>query len=113
MTHPEHISRRDFLKLATCAAASLALPAGFERSPFANPPLKGRVQASSLIIRESPAFNARRVGSLPRDSLVEIAATLFGGQAGGLHALAHGHYGNFQARNKYGCSHENPCGKNG
>lgn len=96
MTHPEHISRRDFLKLATCAAASLAVPAGFERGPFANPPLKGRVQASSLIIRESPAFSARRVGSLRRDSLVEITATLFGGQAGDhnrvWHQLGEGQY---------------------
>jgi hypothetical protein len=77
------LSRRDFLKLSSAALLGLFLPEFQPRpEPFGTELRRGRVQATSLIVRDAPAFSGARLGSLRRDTLVDIADQVFGGVEG-------------------------------
>jgi hypothetical protein len=82
------LSRRDFLKLSGAALLSLFLseirPAG---SNAASLPMQGRVVYRSLIVRDAPAFSGVQVGSVLRDSLLEIKEHVYGGVNGDYNRL--------------------------
>jgi len=79
----EYLSRRDFLKLSSATLLGL-LFAELSLDPVqaAEKPRQGRVLATSLVVRDAPAFSGKKLKSLKRDVLVEIAETIFGGEAG-------------------------------
>jgi L,D-transpeptidase catalytic domain len=82
------LSRRDFLKLSGAALLSLFLselhPAGSRAAAL---PLQGRVVYRSLIVRNAPSFTGKQVGSVLRDSLLDIIGQGFGGVDGDYNRL--------------------------
>ena len=74
------LSRRDFLKLSGAALFGVLLSElRINKVQAAPAPMQGRVVATSLIIRDAPAFSGRRVNSLPRDSVLDNLEQVFGG----------------------------------
>jgi hypothetical protein len=74
------LSRRDFLKLSGAALLGVLLSElRINKVQAAPAPMQGRVVATSLIIRDAPAFSGRRVYSLPRDSVLDNLEQVFGG----------------------------------
>ena len=74
------LSRRDFLKLSGAAVFGVLLSElRINKVQAAPAPMQGRVVATSLIIRDAPAFSGRRVNSLPRDSVLDNLEQVFGG----------------------------------
>lgn len=45
-------------------------------------PIRGRVLATSLVVRDSPSFSGKKLASLKRDNLLDIAERVFGGKEG-------------------------------
>lgn len=76
------LSRRDFLKLGGAALLAALLAELGLRPAGAAGPRQGRVQATTLNVRDRPAFSGRKLRTLKRDALVEIAETVFGGEEG-------------------------------
>ena len=77
------LSRRDFLKLSGAALlAALVSELRFKTVRAAPVPFQGRVQASSLVVRDAPAFSGRKLRSLKRDTLFEVQEVVFGGVDG-------------------------------
>jgi lipoprotein-anchoring transpeptidase ErfK/SrfK len=77
------LSRRDFLKLSGAALLSLLL-SDLRADPVqaAVLPMQGRVQATSLVVRDAPAFSGKKVTSVKRDHLIDITEQVFGGETG-------------------------------
>jgi hypothetical protein len=77
------ISRREFLKLGSATLLGLLLP---EIRPALgqtdSSPVQGRVLATSLNVRAFPAFSGKKVTTLKRDDLLEIAGQVYGGEQG-------------------------------
>lgn len=77
------LSRRDFLKLGSATLLSLFLSdLKLDIVQAAPGYFQGRVQATSLFVRDAPAFSGKKVSSLSRDNLVDIAGQVFGGTDG-------------------------------
>jgi hypothetical protein len=77
------LSRRDFLKLGSAALLSLLFAELQQDSARAAPlPTQGRVQATNLFVRDAPAYSGRKLSTLKRDVLVDIAGQVFGGADG-------------------------------
>ena len=77
------LSRRDFLKLSSATLLGLLLadlrPDSARASEF---PQQGRVLATSLVVREAPAFSGKKIRSVKRDVLLDLAEQVFGGGEG-------------------------------
>ncbi len=78
-----HLSRRDFLKLSSATLLGLLFAEldqntirGMEAAP------QGRVLATSLVVRDAPAFSGKKIRSVKRDVLLELAEKVFGGETG-------------------------------
>jgi hypothetical protein len=77
------LSRRDFLKLGSATLLSLLFSELRLDSVQAAPvPQQGRVLATSLFVRDAPAFSGKKVTTLKRDDLLDIAGQVYGGEAG-------------------------------
>ena len=77
------LSRRDFLKLGSAALLSLFFADISHATSFAAAaPTQGRVQATNLFVRETPSFTGKKLSTLKRDDLVDIASQVFGGASG-------------------------------
>ncbi len=77
------ISRREFLKLSSATLLSVLLAELKLNSAQATPvPRQGRVLATSLIIRDAPAFSGKRVNSVKRDDLLDLDGQIHGGVDG-------------------------------
>jgi len=77
------LTRRDFLRLSGAALLGLLLSEyNLDKVQAAMTPLLGRVVATSLIIRDAPAFSGKRINSFPRDSIVDILEQVYGGEDG-------------------------------
>jgi len=77
------LSRRDFLKLGSATLLSILfaeLQLDSARAAPASRP--GRVQATSLFVRDAPTYSGKKVSTLQRDNLVDIADQVFGGESG-------------------------------
>ena len=84
------ITRRDFLKLSSAALLGLFLPELHLDPVHADSvPRQGRVQATSLVVRDAPSFSGFKVTSLKRDNLIDIAETVYGGEEGDYIRLWH------------------------
>ena len=80
MASSELVSRRDFLKLSGATLLGLLLSGtALDAGVAAAPDQQGRVVYLHLLVREGPAFQARSVGSYPRDTLVNILDQVVGG----------------------------------
>ena len=44
--------------------------------------MQGRVQATNLFVRDAPAYSGKKLATLKRDDLVDIAGQVFGGEQG-------------------------------
>jgi len=76
-------SRRDFLKLGSATLLSILFAELQLDSARAAPASRqGRVQATNLFVRDSPAYSGKKVSTLQRDNLVDIADQVFGGEPG-------------------------------
>jgi hypothetical protein len=77
------LSRREFLKLGSATLLSV-LMAELKLDPIqaASNPLQGRVLATSLIVRDAPAFSGKKVYSVKRDDIVDLEAKVHGGEEG-------------------------------
>lgn len=77
------LTRRDFLKLGSATLLSL-LFADLQLNPAlaAAAPTRGRVQATTLFVRDAPSYSGKKLTTLKRDDLVEIASQVFGGAQG-------------------------------
>ena len=74
------LSRRDFLKLSSATLLSVLLADLKPNSVEAAPALmQGRVLATTLNVRDTPAFTGRKVSILKRDDLVDIDDQVHGG----------------------------------
>ena len=77
------LSRRDFLKLGSATLLSILFAElQFDSAGAAPPSRQGRVQATSLFVRDTPAYSGKKVSTLQRDNLVDIADQVFGGESG-------------------------------
>lgn len=77
------LSRREFLKLSGAALlAALAAELGVKTARASSTPFQGRVQATSLVVRDAPAFSGRKLRSVKRDNLLEVREVVFGGADG-------------------------------
>jgi hypothetical protein len=77
------LSRRDFLKLGGATMLGLLFPHfPGEMSPAASTPMQGRVQATSLVVRDAPAFSGKKVTSVKRDALLDLTELVYGGADG-------------------------------
>ena len=77
------LSRREFLKLSSATLLSLLLADLKIDSVRARPaPMQGRVLATSLIVRDAPAFTGKKVNSLKRDDLLDLDVQVCGGVEG-------------------------------
>ena len=73
-------SRRDFLKLSSATLLGLLLTELTPRSAGAfRLPQKGRVLATSLVVRDAPRFSGRKVRSVKRDDLLDLVDEVCGG----------------------------------
>jgi hypothetical protein len=77
------LSRREFLKLSSATLLSILL-ADLKLEPArATPdPLKGRVLATSLIVRDAPAFTGKRVTVMKHDDILDLDGLVHGGVEG-------------------------------
>jgi L,D-transpeptidase catalytic domain len=77
------LTRREFLKLSSATLLGLLLadlqPKGTSAEGESQ---QGRVQATSLVVREVPAFSGKKVRSVKRDVLLDLAEKVYGGEAG-------------------------------
>jgi len=77
------ITRRDFLKLSVASLLGFLVSEVFpELGLAASAPAQGRVTVSRLKVRAAPSFDAGRVGTLTRDTVVNILEQVQGGKAG-------------------------------
>ena len=44
--------------------------------------MQGRVQATNLFVRDAPSYSGKKLSTLKRDDLVDIAGQVFGGEQG-------------------------------
>jgi hypothetical protein len=78
-----NLTRRDFLKLSSAALLGLLFPElHFESVKAASVPFQGRVQATSLVVRDAPTFSGNKITSVKRDNLIDIIETVHGGEEG-------------------------------
>lgn len=75
------LSRRDFLKLTAATLGGLFALALNEHA-WATAPLLGRVTATRLNVRSAPSFQAPKIGTLTKDTLLEIHEQVWGGLEG-------------------------------
>ncbi len=74
------LSRRDFLKVSGATLLGLLISdLHVERAAAGLSPSQGRVVYDHLLIRDAPSFQGMRLGSFPRDSLLEISSQVVGG----------------------------------
>jgi hypothetical protein len=77
------LSRRDFLKLSGAGLLAFFLTEFHLDKALAVPALmQGRVVCTSLIVRDAPGFYGVRIDTIPRDSILDIKAEVFGGADG-------------------------------
>jgi hypothetical protein len=77
------LSRRDFIKLSGAALlAALVSELKLETARAATAPFQGRVQATSLVVRDAPAFSGRKLRSVKRDNLLDVREIVYGGADG-------------------------------
>ena len=77
------LSRRDFLKLSSATLLGLLLAhLQPEVARAAAAPTQGRVQATSLVVRDAPAFSGKKLRSVKRDILLDLAELVYGGADG-------------------------------
>ena len=82
------LSRREFLKLSGAALLSFVLAnIRLTSVEAASPPTQGRVLATSLNVRDFPAFSGKKVGVLKRDDMVDIIDQVYGGEQGDYNRL--------------------------
>jgi len=77
------LSRRDFLKLGSAALFGLLfsdLHLGSAKT--GTTPMQGRVLATSLVVRDAPAFSGKKLRSVKRDVILDIAEKVYGGEPG-------------------------------
>jgi hypothetical protein len=77
------LSRRDFLKLGSATLLGLLfsdLHLGTVRAE--STPIQGRVLATSLVVRDAPAFSGKKLRSAKRDVILDIAEKVYGGEPG-------------------------------
>ena len=78
-----NLSRRDFLKLSSATLLSLLFAEPqFDSAGAALEPIQGRVQATTLFVRAAPAYSGKKISTLKRDDIVNIAGQVFGGEQG-------------------------------
>ena len=78
-----NLSRRDFLKLSSATLLGLLFSElRLDPAQASASPLQGRVLATSLVVRDAPAFSGNKLKSVKRDVLVDITETVFGGTEG-------------------------------
>jgi hypothetical protein len=82
MQPPDTLSRRDFLRLGAAAIAGSCLPRLPAPQLQTGDLTRGRVLATSLIVRDAPTFQGNRLTTLRRDTLVDILETVHGGAEG-------------------------------
>jgi hypothetical protein len=77
------LSRRDFMKLSSAALLGLLFSDLHLDSVRAAPSLRqGRVQATSLVVRDAPAFSGKKLRSVKRDVILDLAEKVYGGSEG-------------------------------
>jgi hypothetical protein len=77
------LTRREFLKLSSATLLGLLLADLQPRAALATvAPKQGRVQATSLVVRDAPAFNGRKLRSVKRDVILDLAEQVYGGEDG-------------------------------
>ena len=77
------LSRRDFLKLGSAALLSLLFAElQQESAQAASASSQGRVQATNLFVRDTPSYSGKKLSTLKRDDMVDIAGQVFGGADG-------------------------------
>ncbi len=75
------LSRRDFLKLSSATLLGLLLAEWAPNSVRAfTMPLKGRVLATSLVVRDAPRFSGQKIRSIKRDVLLDLVGEVYGGE---------------------------------
>jgi hypothetical protein len=75
------LSRREFLKLSGATLIGLLFSnLRHDSVEAAASPTQGRVQATSLNVRDFPAFSGKKVGVLKRDDLVDIIGQVYAGE---------------------------------
>ncbi len=82
------ISRRDFLKLCGISLLGVMLPEfPLNEVHETGTPIQGRVQATSLVVRDAPKFSGSKVFSVQRDNLLDLTELVFGGEEGDYNRL--------------------------
>ena len=77
------LSRREFLKMSSATLLSLLLvDLKFDTLHAYAAFIQGRVLATSLVVRDAPAFSGKKLRSVKRDSLLDLAEQVFGGVEG-------------------------------
>ncbi|MDX1600493.1 MAG: L,D-transpeptidase [Anaerolineales bacterium] len=77
---PEALSRRDFVKMSALAWLGMGLPVNWRRTSFGlESPALGRVASPTAEVYREPSFASRRVETLWRDDVVELAGAALGG----------------------------------
>ena len=77
------ISRRDFLKLGSAALlGAFFADLHFDSVGAVASTMQGRVQATSLVVRDAPAFSGKKLRSVKRDVLLDITEKVYGGEQG-------------------------------
>ncbi len=79
-------TRRDFLKLSSATLLGL-LWGEFFPSLARAASTQGRVLATSLVVRDTPAFQGKKLRSVKRDALLDLAEELWGGVEGDYNRL--------------------------
>ncbi len=88
------LSRRDFIKLSGAALLSLFLSElHLDNVLAAQVPMQGRVVYRSLIVRDAPSYEGVHINSVPRDSILDVTAQVFGGARGDYNRIWY-HLGN-------------------
>ena len=76
-------SRRDFLKLSSATLLGLFFSELHLDSARADiVPMQGRVQATSLFVRDAPSYSGKKLTTAKRDDLLDISGQVFGGAQG-------------------------------
>jgi len=77
------LSRRDFLKLSSATLLGLLLAElNLDSARAVSAPIKGRVLATSLVVRDAPAFSGKKLRSVKRDMLLDLVELVYGGEEG-------------------------------
>lgn len=77
------LSRRDFMKLSSATLLSLLFSdLQFDLARAATFPMQGRVLATSLVVRDAPAFSGKKLRSIKRDVILNLAEQVYGGAEG-------------------------------